>query len=288
MLGNSRVVALAFTVAILPTSISAQSWRTATSTRQVRGEERVDVSVQFTAGTFRLHPGNPASLYRTDVRYDQDRFAAETRYDATRGQLVVKLTPGEHLRDVRHEGDSPQYLDLALSPVVPADLTLEFGIANADLELGGLSLRQLALKTGASESIVRFSEVNRIECRQLDIAVGAAELAVEGLGNSRCREISVAGGAGSLVVDFTGAWIEGPASEAEIMVGLGSLTLRLPEDLGVEVRMTRFLASFAKEGFERRGSRYVSPNYDQARAHVRMHIKAALGDINVEWVPASQ
>jgi predicted membrane protein len=108
---------------------------------------------------------------------------------------------------------------------------------------------------------------------------------VEGLGNARCREISLAGGAGSIVLDFTGAWTDAFRSDAEVVVGLGSLTLRLPEDLGVEVRMTRFLASFAKEGFERRGSRYVSPNYDRARAHVQLHVKAALGDIDVEWVP---
>ncbi len=283
---HAWAAALATALFVLPTSSDAQTWRTATATRQVRGEEQLDVSVQFAAGTFRLHPGEHTSLYRTDVRYDQDRFASETRYDAGHGRLVVKLTPDEKLRDVQHDRDNPQYLSLALSPIVPIDLTLEFGMANADLELGGLSLRQASLKTGASESLVRFSELNHVPCRELEIAVGAAELVVEGLGNSRCRQISVVGGAGSLVLDFTGAWIDSASSETAVAVGLGSLTLRLPEDLGVEVRMTRLLASFTKEGFERRGSRYVSPNYDQARAHVRLHVKAALGDIDVEWVPA--
>lgn len=285
MLGKPRIAALALALAVVPATGTAQTWRSATATRQVRGEERLDVKVHFAAGTFRLRPGGPGSLYRTDVRYDQDRFAAETRYDPARGHLTVSVTPADKLRDFQFESDSPQYLDLALSPVVPTDLALEFGIAKADLELGDLSLRQISLKTGASDNVVRFSGVNRVECRQMEIAVGAAELVVEGLGNARCREISLAGGAGSIVLDFTGAWTDAFRSNAEVVVGLGSLTLRLPEDLGVEVRMTRFLASFAKEGFERRGSHYVSPNYDRARAHVQLHVKAALGDIDVEWVP---
>jgi len=286
MAGVRGVATLALTLALLPATGAAQTWRSATATRQVRGEQLLEVNVEFAAGTFRLRPGDPSSLYRTDVRYDQELFASETRYNAKRGHLLVKLTPDNRLRDIQFDGNTPQYLDLALSPVVPTDLALQFGIAKAELELGDLSLRQLSLKTGASENVVRFSEVNRMECRKLEIAVGAAELLVEGLGNARCREISVAGGAGSILLDFTGAWTNTVESEAEVVVGFGSLTLRLPENLGVEIRMTRFLASFAKEGFERRGSRYVSPNYDQAQAHLRLHVKAALGDIDVEWVPS--
>jgi hypothetical protein len=228
-------------------------------------------------------------LYRSRTRYDADLFKSATSYDAERNQLDLALTPRDLSDDFEVEDENyPQELELALSPAVPLTLDLEFGAAQAEIDFGGLSVASAHIKTGASGSAVRFSEPNRIACGNLEIAVGAADFLIEQLGNARCARIEAAGGVGTVTFDFTGEWPQGFTSNAEITVGLGELSLRFPEHLGVAIKMNRLFASFERQGFAKRGSEYVSENFDEATAHLELEITAVMGGVNVEWVPAGQ
>ncbi len=272
-----------FGLATATTGIQAQTWRTTTSSRQFRGETDLTVHLQFAAGSLRLHRGDVSTLYHSRVRFDADRFTSTTAFAASGDSLRVGVT-AEDLPEDLDLDTYPQLLELALSPAVPLILDLEFGMARADLDLGGLAVASVHVKTGGSESRIRFSEPNRSVCDRLEIAVGAAELTVEQLGNARCHRVEFAGGAGEMILDFTGAWSQDFDTSAEVTVDLGSLTLRLPSDVGVSVHMNRFLASFEEGGFEMQGNRYVSRNYDRAPVKLDLEMRAVLGDVNVEWV----
>jgi hypothetical protein len=266
----------------------AQTWRSGTATRQVRGEQQLAVDVEFAAGTLRVHPGPPSELYRSRVRYDADLYESATDFDQRASTLAIRLTP-EKDHDNSSAGDhTDQWLDLALSPAVPADLDLQFGAAAAELDLGGLAVRSAKLQTGASKSVVTFEVPNRIACSSFEVEVGAAEFRVVGLGNARCARIDVTGGVGEVELDFTGSWPEAAVTNGKVTIGLGTLLLRLPEGLGVSINVDRFLASFEDSGFEKRGSRYVSAGYDGAAARLDLDLKAVFGDVNVEWVPAGR
>ena len=266
----------------------AQTWRSGTATRQVHGEQSLQVEVELAAGTFLLRPGDPGTLYRSNVRYDAELFTSNTTYEAAGRRLDIALKPsGEH-GDFDLEDQPDQRLDIALSPAVPTLLDLRFGAATAELEFGGLSLAAATVQTGASRSVISFSTPNRVACRHLEIEAGAAEIDVTGLGNSRCDHITVTGGVGQVRLDFTGSWLEPSTANVEVTIGLGTLTLRLPEGLGVAIEVDRFLASFEDLGFVKQGSRYVSADFEEARARLEMHIKAVFGDVNVEWVPATR
>jgi hypothetical protein len=283
----NRVVRAAGVVAVVLAQTasvgSAQTWQTTTGSRQVRGEKQLRVELEYAAGRLELMAGNPATLYRSHIRYDADLFESRTEYDAPAGRLHIGVTADDLPEDV--DLDSyPQALQLALSPTVPLILDLEFGMAIADLDLGGLALSSAHVKTGGSESRIVFSAPNRVACDRLEIAVGAAELLVAQLGNARCRHIEFTGGVGGMVLDFTGSWSQNSHTSADVTVGLGSLTLRLPSDVGISIEMTKFLASFEEQGFEKSGSRLVSTNYDRAPAKLDIELHAVLGDVNVEWV----
>jgi hypothetical protein len=273
---------------LVSTPASAQTWKTVTSSRQVRGEDAVRVHVRFGAGSFTLHEGSAQQLYRSRVRYDADLFDSRTSFDPERGLLDVGVTPRELNGDHDADEDYPQELDLALSPVVPLTLDLEFGAAHAVIDLGGLSVASAHIKTGASGSVVEFSKPNRVPCDRLEIAVGAAEFVLSGLGNARCAVLDAAGGVGAVTFDFTGDWPRDFMSTGEITVGLGELTLRFPETLGVAIKVNRLFAGFEPQGFVKQGSRYVSTQYDEATARVELELNAVMGGIDVEWVPADR
>ena len=123
-----------------------------------------------------------------------------------------------------------------------------------------------------------------MSCQEFELKTGAAEVLVEQLGNARCRHIEVVGGVADITLDFTGEWDASVVTTAEIKLGIGALKLRFPEDLGVELELSRLLASFEPTGFAKHGSHYVSRNYDTAAVKLHLDVKAVLGDISVEWV----
>ncbi len=267
--------------------VTAQTWRTLTSARQVQGERELAVDVQYAAGIFRLVPAAAGSLYRMELRYDEDKFVPVREYDAQRGTLRLGVRGREGVRvrmSDRRRGEPPPSLDVALSAEVPMALALQLGAAQADVELGGLPLRSITYETGASQTNLRFSSPNPLTCDALELRAGAAEFRVSQLANANCRRVSFEGGVGEVTLDFTGTWRQ--SMEGDVRVGIGSLTLRLPREVGVQIRLSRFLARFDRAGFTQRGNTYYSSNFESARYRLTLNVDAAIGGVDVNWVAA--
>ncbi len=269
--------------AVAASDAAAQSFRTVTASRLMSGEESLDVDLQFGVGKLTVRAGNGGALYRTSIRYMEDKFRPLTDYNIRSRRLRVGI---ETVRGRLNLGTfkNPQLLDLFLSPTVPIDLRADVGAAEARLELGGLSIESVDIKAGAAEATVSFDRRNPIECSELSVKTGAAEFRVEGIGNSRCRRVLFAGGAGDITLDFTGEWDATTQMDADIKLTFGALRLRLPRAIGVSVGVERLLASFDAAGFTKRGSQYVSEGYDRAAAKLHVSLKAVVGDIDVVWV----
>lgn len=274
---------LAGVCTLLVGGLHAQSFRTISATRLARNEQSLRVRVEFAAGMLSLKPGDSRTLYQGEIYYDEDSFDASTDYEPDRRALYFGLDNREgEFRLGRLE--EPQRLDLELNPHIPIRLVLELGAVEAEIELGGMTISDLDLSTGAAETSLSFSEPNRGECRSLDLTVAAAEFHGRKLANSRCETINFEGGVGDITLDFSGDWTNATTTDAEIRLGLGQLTLRLPRNLGVALEVDRFLASFDRAGFRKRGSRYVSEGYESTTKKLTVYIKAVLGDIDIDWV----
>ena len=273
---------------VAPVRLHAQSWRTLTSARQVHGESDMRVEVRYGAGRFQLTPGNEDELYRMEMRYDEDKFVPLREYDAGSRtlRLGVQSREGQGVRvslGDRHRNEPPPSLDITLSPDVPMSLDLELGAVTADVDLGGLALRRVHFETGASQTHLRFTRANPVPCEELSIEAGAAEFNAADLANANCARITFKGGVGGMTLDFGGTWHR--SATASLEVGIGSLNLRLPRDVGVSVRLNRFLASFDAAGFEKRGGTYYSANWDNARYRLTLDVNASLGGVDVAWIP---
>ncbi len=282
---RTRSAGWAFAAAVLaaaPADAAAQTYRTLAASRQRVHEEHLSVHVQFTAGRLRLHPDLHGALYRAQVVYDAEHFEPISRFDRDDNALHIGVS-GELRGRVGRSGLRDQRLDLSIAPDVATVLDLELGAVEAELHLGGLSIREASLRTGASKTTVWFAAPNGIACDRLEMEIGAAEFTVHGLGNASCARVSLQGGAGDFTLDLAGAWdVEGiPAITIE--VGVAAVKLRIPRDLGVELELHRFLAAFERSGFTKRGSTYYSSGYDAAARKISLDISTAIGEIDVEW-----
>lgn len=281
---RGRGLALSFVLLVASAvGAHAQTWRTVNAYRQQQNEKALRVNVEYGAGRFTIVPGERGLLYRIGMRYDADRFETLREYRNREGTATLRLgvehTDAFSVKGVKEGAGS---LDLALAPDLPTDLDLEFGAVEANLELGGMHLTRLSIRTGASDSRIRFGEPNAVTIRSCSFEAGAAAFRVEGLGNARCENLHFEGGVGDVVLDFGGR--ADTNTRARIEVGLGSLTLRVPESLGLSLEKESFLASFDTPQMSRSGDRWVSDNWDRARHHVTLTVKAALGSVNVVWI----
>jgi hypothetical protein len=261
----------------------AQTMRPFATFRQTHGETRLAVRLEYAAGNLRVTPGRAAELYRMELSYDEDRYVPVSDFDAQSGSVVLGLRPqGDGGVRVVSRNQLSQVAGVSLSPSVDLALDLTLGAVDADVELGGLRVNSLGVKTGASRTVIRFSRPNATRCRRADISAGAAEVSVLGLGNSRCDEIEFDGGMGKVMLDFSGTWSS--SAQVEVKMAMGGLTLRLPRRVGVRISMDKFLSSFEPAGLVRRGDAYQSPNYDRVQRHLDLALTTAVGGVSVEWV----
>jgi uncharacterized protein DUF2154 len=275
-----RTLAFAAATAALmmPAAVQGQNWRTVTMSRQLEDNDGVEVEVEYGAGEITLRSVDGGLLYRMNLEYDEDRYEPVAEFSGNDLRLGVESIG----RSVSMRGRKAGSLELELARGVPMDLDLELGAVKADIDLGGLALIDLELSAGASESVIDVSEPNPIMLEEASFEAGVSDFTVLNLGNLNAEEIEVDAGVGSITLDFSGRWERD--ARVSIDMGLGSLELRVPEGLGVELRKDSFLASFDSEGLIKRGDVYVSPDFEDADYRIVIDLDAAFGSVSIVWV----
>lgn len=273
----------ALALALAAPAAGAQTMRSMTVARQQHGEPRLHATVAFGAGGIAIQPAPQGTLYAAELTWDDERFAPRARYDAAAAHLAVGLEPRERpgldMAPARH---LDQRAVIALSPTAELELDAVLGAAEADLELGGLRLAELRVRTDATRATVRFSRPNPGACSRAEFRAGAAELSLVRLGDSGCRAVRVEGGVGTVTLDLRGAW---PAEAAvDVAVTLGGVRLRVPDGLGVRLTLERLAASFQPAGFARVGDAWVSEGYARAERKLELRVAAKVGGVQVERV----
>jgi hypothetical protein len=244
----------------------------------MRGEGTASVRVEYGAGTIDLGPTGDAVLYRMKLRYDAELTGPVASFDeAARSVTIGTRSAGSKgWRSGAREGNT---LRAELSRAVPMRLALELGATRGNLALGGLRIADLSLKAGASETTLDFDSPNTEALGMFDLDVGAAHVIIQRGGNARARRVHVNIGAGQLDYDLTGDW-DGEV-DLTANVAVGSMTLRVPADVGIRVNAKTFLADFGRTGLEKRGGGWVSPGYDSAKRRVLVNVTAVLGNFEI-------
>ena len=261
---------------------SAQSWRTVTSARQLWDQEPLDVEITYGVGELTIGQAEESMMYEMELRYDSETMEPRINFDDDSNQLRLGIESIRRDDDRRRRNDRERSTArIELSPSVLMDLRLEFGAGEAEIDLGGMSLRNVSVATGASDTEIEFGSPNRIQAETLKIQAGAADLDVIGIGNLRANRVEFEGGVGATTLDFSGA---SGTINASVEMGVGSVTLRLPRTHGIQLNRSSFLTSFDANGLRAEGNSYYSSNWTSAAQKIVLDVSAALGSIDIEWV----
>jgi hypothetical protein len=204
--------------------------------------EILDVYISFGAGELTIDPGAEALIEGTAV-YNVEDFrpeveSSERSVELSTGNLEIQGFPSFDDRMINN-------WDLKLSNR-PMDLRIVAGAYMGDLELGGLNLTALRITDGAADVRVNFDEPNQGVMDDFRYETGASSVVLKNLGNANFRSMVFQGGAGSYELDFSGDLQE----DATVLVqtGLSSLTISVPDDLSVRVRIDSGLTEINTRG----------------------------------------
>jgi hypothetical protein len=262
---------------------AGQSMRAFTVMRPVGTERFLHVTLDFDGGTVVFVPAPSGELYGAKLRYDADRSAPAHEYDPRTGILHLGVVPvGSMGVRVTSRAQLEQAARFDFSPDVPLTLYATLGASDATIDLGGMTLTQLDLRSTATHATVDFSQPTRGVCKSAAFTVAAAEVSVQHLAQAGCESLRVDGGVGSVTLRFDGTW----RRDLDLVVdlSLGELTLQLPQGTGVRLTGERFLAPFDSKGFVRNGDTWTTPGFDRAPHKLTVALKASMVGIDVEWI----
>lgn len=244
----------------------------------LRGDAVHRLRLDVDAGEVTLKPSTAEKDVRIVAEYQRDRVDIETDLDERRHELEFDVDQHEWFEK---KEDSHVRLWIYLPPDPRLEIEARIKAGEVDIELGGLSVVAFDLTTYAGEVRVDFSEPNRVEMSDLRINTKIGETTTRRLGNARFRHANIDGGIGELKLDFSGQMLSN--AHGEIDLDIGETSLHLPDDLGVKMKVSKFLFLTQFDppyGFEKSGGYYYNrafKDFDQGFALV---ITPGLGELS--------
>jgi hypothetical protein len=226
------------------------------------------LTLSFGAGKLNVSPG-AQNLVDGTVVYNVKELKPEIQKDGNSIEIKQgdfhSLPPFDQLKNE---------WDLKVTDT-PLDLTVQAGAYEGHLELGGLSLRSLTVKDGASHVEISFLEPNQTEMALLRYETGASDVKLTGLANANFSTLKFSGGAGNYTLDFSGEL----QRDATVTVdsGLGNLSLIIPEHLNATVTVESAAVNISSgSGWTQNGQKYTQKG---SGSSLTILVKMAAGNL---------
>jgi hypothetical protein len=113
----------------------------------------------------------------------------------------------------------------------------------------------------------------------VDLGAGQGNLT---LGDLSLNALNVKAGVGEAVIDLNGNWDHDV--QATLQAGVGELTVRLPGQMGVLVRVSGGLGSVNTLGLSREDGSYVNSAYSTTGPTLTVDVTAGVGELTLEVV----
>ena len=252
------------------------------------GVRRLVLDLQVGAAELKMasHKGPP--LVRMDISYAGQAPRITFTKNGGDGRLSVRSNQedgaGFSILGNRKNMALKDIWSISISRDQPSVLDVEFGLGSGSAEFGGLNLEELKFATGLSDVELNFSSPCSGTARTVELATGLGSMEVRGLSNLRMGHLQFAGGLGSAMLDFSGSYRQDLAVELD--VGMGSLDLKIPENMGVKIRHDdNFLSSHEFDRLERTSSdTWYSTNWRDGPGNLSFQLSVGMGSVDLEWI----
>lgn len=262
-------------------------------------ETEVKVKIESSFGSVNIHKGDKNKI--VDVYYrkkDKNRIPKlDVDYYVRKGvgELLLEMHPEGTEIESSDDGDVKVRVNsefnfnsdvwyIELVEGIPLSIDAELGAGKSDFDLTGLTINDLSISTGASSSKLTFGEKNEAEIKNLRIESGVSKFVATNLNNANFRKMEFEGGVGSYYLDFGGELKRDV--KVEINVGLGTMTLAIPQNIGLKIKYEdSWLSNLSLDDDEfvrKKKGIYESQNYSDAEGKMDISIESGLGSVKIK------
>lgn len=162
--------------------------------------------------------------------------------------------------------------------------TVSYEVAGTGVPVGRLLVQQPEfqpnmLGSGKNSWIVGLCTTVPLTL-DVELGAGTSDLSFGGLD---LRTLTMSMGAGDSTLDFSGEWNHDVS--ARIQAGVGQLTLRLPEAVGVRVVQRGGIGAFtADDGFTSQDGAFVNRAYGETTSTIEISVQRGIGEVTLETV----
>jgi hypothetical protein len=210
-------------------------------------------------------------------------------YDIRNRVGYMDVTLGEHREEGEHKHGSFKIHGfnggkwfLRFSDAVPISFDVELGVGNGDFDLSGLNVKDFNLSTGASDVSLSFDQPNKSVIDNLNIESGVSKFTGRNLGNANFKRLRFQGGVGAYTLDFNGKLNN--EVDVDVEVGLGVLTLIVPEDVGARIYYEKNWISRLdcdRDFHSVADNQYESDNFNSSSGRMNIRIDSGLGSVKI-------
>lgn len=252
-------------------------------------ELALEVKISFAAGTLYLHEGKANTLFRGELNFTD--LEPEIVYSVNEQKGILEITtPGFGDKDEEEKNYNFKDLNdlkqnswhLYFSPEIPIRLSIENGAAKNVLDFGKLKIQEFDLSTGASETLMNFSEPNPIVMDRLNIQSGVSEIKGRNMLNANFKKFRFEGGVGDYDFYLDGKLKQSPRMDIEI--GVATARLIVNPDTPFKVRVnSSFLSSVRIGGADEVDDDYwVSDNYRKNAPYLNISADVGMGGFKLK------
>ncbi len=258
---------------------------------QLSNEKEVKVTLESGFGTVIVSRGNTSTVFDADIDVDKNLdFSDCIEYSKRERVGFLNVNTNENVRGLpegrKHgfhiSGLESSTWDMRFTDAIPLSFDVELGLGRGQLDLTGLTVKDLTISAGASSFNLKFDKPNKGVIDDLSIESGVSKFKGENLCNANFNHLKFEGGVGSYSLDFGGKLDR--EVDVDIEVGLGTLTVTVPDHIGAKIIYEKnFIAHIdLADDFSQQGDNtYFSSNFDNARGKINMKIEAGLGSVKI-------
>ena len=242
------------------------------------------LKLDIDAGKVQIEKGDKRDECRVILKYVEDKCKPDVRYNEKRNELIIEVDlDGIHWNSEEEKNN----IDLQVIVELPTQAVINFDgrikAGEVDISIGDLYIENFELGIWAGETHIEFDKPNKMEMKNFEVDAKIGETSLYNLGNANFEEGEINGGIGEMTVDFHG---ENPEkSMAKIDLDIGETTIIVPDDIGVKLRVSKFLfLSDVKypNWFEKQGNYYYSDNYEDEKKSLYLTISQGIGELDIK------
>ena len=199
------------------------------------------LAIHLEDGVFEVRPGPPGSDVRVDGTYASQYYDLVHEHTPAAGPagrvVTVRLARARSLlvqlvaHAMERAPSTPNDLTVTIPRDAPFSVDLTIRAGESRVDLGGLSLTDLAVDLAMGEHRLDLSEPLAVAPRRVRLDGGMGEIRFERLGNTRATDLRASGHMGSVTVDLGGAWPAGTTADVTVNNLMGELRLEAPAEL---------------------------------------------------------